>query len=195
MKSPAAKAAVLVNTPTNSISAAVKVLVFAVVVSITELVIRKTTEPVPLSRTNRALSVVIKTVSKPVIAPVNVPPVAIKAASKVAYVDAMADAYLAADLIIGRSGAVTCSEFRALGRYALFVPLPIGNGEQFVNAASLVEDNRAQVINQKDFTAEYLKAHISDLLVKSANAPIQGNDADLHAAEKIVALTEFAMKP
>ena len=112
----------------------------------------------------------------------------------VAYVDAMADAYLAADLIIGRSGAVTCSEFRALGRYALFVPLPIGNGEQFVNAASLVADNRAQIINQKDFTAEYLKAHISDLLAKSANSPIQGNGADLHAAEKIVALTEFAMK-
>jgi len=113
----------------------------------------------------------------------------------VAYVDVMADVYLAADLIIGRSGAVTCSEFRALGRYALFVPLPIGNGEQFVNAASLVADNRAQIISQKEFTADFLKAHIADLLAKSAAAPIQGNGADLHAAEKIVALTEFAMKP
>ena len=113
----------------------------------------------------------------------------------VAYVDAMADAYLAADLIIGRSGAVTCSEFRALGRYALFVPLPIGNGEQFVNAASLVSENRAEVISQKDFTADFLKAHIAGLLAKSAAAPIEGNDADMHAAEKIVALTEFAMKP
>jgi UDP-N-acetylglucosamine--N-acetylmuramyl-(pentapeptide) pyrophosphoryl-undecaprenol N-acetylglucosamine transferase len=113
----------------------------------------------------------------------------------VAYVDAMADAYLAADLIIGRSGAVTCSEFRALGRYALFVPLPIGNGEQFVNAASLVADGRAQVVNQKEFTADYLKSHITGLLANSAAAPIAGNGADLHAAEKIVALTEFAMKP
>ena len=113
----------------------------------------------------------------------------------VAYVDAMADAYLAADLIIGRSGAVTCSEFRALGRYALFVPLPIGNGEQFVNAASLVADNRAQIISQKDFTTDFLKDQITSLLAKSAAAPIQGNGADLHAAEKIVALTEFAMKP
>ena len=113
----------------------------------------------------------------------------------VAYVDAMADAYLAADLIIGRSGAVTCSEFRALGRYALFVPLPIGNGEQFVNAASLVADNRAQIISQKDFTADFLKDQITGLLAKSVTAPIQGNGADLHAAEKIVALTEFAMKP
>jgi len=112
----------------------------------------------------------------------------------VAYVDAMADAYLAADLIIGRSGAVTCSEFRALGRYALFVPLPIGNGEQFVNAASLVADNRAQVISQKEFTADFLRANIENLLAKSAAAPIAGNGADLAAAEKIVALTEFAIK-
>jgi len=113
----------------------------------------------------------------------------------VAYVDAMADAYLAADVIIGRSGAVTCSEFRALGRYALFVPLPIGNGEQFVNAASLVADNRAEVIQQKEFTADYLKSHIAGLLAKSAAAPLGGNGADLQAAEKIVALAEFAMKP
>jgi UDP-N-acetylglucosamine--N-acetylmuramyl-(pentapeptide) pyrophosphoryl-undecaprenol N-acetylglucosamine transferase len=112
----------------------------------------------------------------------------------VAYVEAMADAYLAADLIIARSGAVTCSEFRALGRYALFVPLPIGNGEQFVNAASLVASNRAEVVPQKDFTAEFLKTNISALLKKSALAPIQGDGADLLAAEKIVALAEFAMK-
>ena len=113
----------------------------------------------------------------------------------VAYVEAMADAYLAADLIIGRSGAVTCSEFRALGRYALFVPLPIGNGEQFVNATSLVADNRAEVITQKEFTADFLNSQIAGLLAKSAAAPLGGNGADLHAAEKIVALTEFAMKP
>ena len=112
----------------------------------------------------------------------------------VAYVDAMADAYLAADLVIARSGAVTCSEFRALGRYALFVPLPIGNGEQFVNAASLVADGRAEVITQKEFTAEFITAHVDRLLAAAANAPIDGDDQDLDAAQKIVALTEFALK-
>ena len=124
----------------------------------------------------------------------NVLPEASGSYRPVAYVEAMADAYLGADLIIGRSGAVTCSEFRALGRYALFVPLPIGNGEQFVNAASLVASNRAEVVDQKDFTAEFLKTHISELFAKSALAPIQGDGADLQAAEKIVALAEFAMK-
>ena len=74
----------------------------------------------------------------------------------VSYVEQMADAYLAADLIIGRSGAVTCSEFRALGRYALFVPLPVGNGEQLVNATSLVIAGRARVIDQKLFNAKYV---------------------------------------
>jgi UDP-N-acetylglucosamine--N-acetylmuramyl-(pentapeptide) pyrophosphoryl-undecaprenol N-acetylglucosamine transferase len=112
----------------------------------------------------------------------------------VAYVDAMADAYLAADLIIARSGAVTCSEFRALGRYALFVPLPIGNGEQFVNAASLVAAGRAEVITQKEFSAEFIATHIDRLLDAASHAPIAGDSQDLDAAQKIVALTEFAMK-
>ena len=111
----------------------------------------------------------------------------------VAYIDAMADAYLAADVIIARSGAVTCSEFRALGRYALFVPLPIGNGEQFVNAASLVAADRAQVITQQEFTAQYISSNITSLLEKASHAPIAGDPQDLHAAEKIVALAEFVM--
>jgi UDP-N-acetylglucosamine--N-acetylmuramyl-(pentapeptide) pyrophosphoryl-undecaprenol N-acetylglucosamine transferase len=112
----------------------------------------------------------------------------------VAYVDAMADAYLAADLIIARSGAVTCSEFRALGRYALFVPLPIGNGEQYVNAASLVADGRAEIITQKEFTPNFIEAQLDRLLKAAAHAPIDGDDQDLDAAQKIVALTEFALK-
>ena len=111
----------------------------------------------------------------------------------VPYIDAMAKAYLAADLIIARSGAVTCSEFRALGRYALFVPLPIGNGEQFVNAASLVAEGRAEVINQKDFTVSFIKDNIDHLLTRSVSSPVAGSGSDLHAAEKIVALAEFAI--
>jgi len=111
----------------------------------------------------------------------------------VSYVDAMADAYLASDLIIARSGAVTCSEFRALGRYALFVPLPVGNGEQFFNARALVESGRAEILEQSQFTAQYLTTHIDALLAHSAAAPIDGSDLDLSAAEKIVALGEFAL--
>ena len=111
----------------------------------------------------------------------------------VAYIDQMADAYLASDLIIARSGAVTCSEFRALGRYALFVPLPIGNGEQFFNARNLLADGRAEIIEQRSFNAAYLNAHIDDLLRSSAKSPMDGSDIDLNAAAKILSYGEFAM--
>ena len=74
------------------------------------------------------------------------------------------------------------------------MPLPIGNGEQFVNAASLVADGRAQVITQKEFTAKYLESNLDALLQESRKAAAEGNGADLHAAEKIASLTEFAMK-
>jgi UDP-N-acetylglucosamine--N-acetylmuramyl-(pentapeptide) pyrophosphoryl-undecaprenol N-acetylglucosamine transferase len=111
-----------------------------------------------------------------------------------AYVDQMGDAYLAADLIIARSGAVTCAEFRALGRYALFVPLPIGNGEQFHNARGLVVDGRAEIIDQKDFTTAYLESHIDSLLKSANSAPIKGSTLDLDAAVKITALGKHALE-
>ena len=109
------------------------------------------------------------------------------------YIEAMADMYLASDLIIARSGAVTCSEFRALGRYALFVPLPIGNGEQFHNAQGLVADGRAEVIVQSDFTADYLVNHIEALCVRADAAPIEGSSIDAEAANKIAALGQHAL--
>lgn len=123
----------------------------------------------------------------------NVLPQSVGGYKAVAYVDQMADAYLAADLIIARSGAVTCSEFRALGRYALFVPLPVGNGEQFVNAASLVREGRAEIVDQKSFTPTFVQSTLPALLQRSAQSQIAGDDQDLMAAEKIVALAEFAI--
>jgi len=124
----------------------------------------------------------------------NVLPPATDLYRPVAYVDQMADAYLAADLIIARSGAVTCAEFRALGRYALFVPLPIGNGEQFHNARGLVADGRAEVIDQKEFTTSYLQTHIDALLASSNSAPLEGSTLDADAALKIAALGQHALE-
>jgi UDP-N-acetylglucosamine:LPS N-acetylglucosamine transferase len=73
------------------------------------------------------------------------------------------------------------------------VPLPIGNGEQYFNARTLVESGRAEILDQSQFTAQYLTTHIDALLAASSAAPIDGSDLDLSAAEKIVALGEFAM--
>lgn len=111
----------------------------------------------------------------------------------IAYVDQMALAYLASDLIIARSGAVTCSEFHSLGRYALFIPLPIGNGEQSLNAAEIVSEGRAQIVEQKNFTVDFLSSHIDELMTMASQAPIAGSDRDVDAALKIVALGHHAL--
>jgi UDP-N-acetylglucosamine--N-acetylmuramyl-(pentapeptide) pyrophosphoryl-undecaprenol N-acetylglucosamine transferase len=56
----------------------------------------------------------------------------------VPYVDDMPAAYAAADLALCRAGAMTVAEVTAVGLPAIFVPLPIGNGEQRFNAEPVV---------------------------------------------------------
>ena len=48
-------------------------------------------------------------------------------------------AYAAADLALCRAGMNTCAELAAVGLPAVYVPLPIGNGEQRLNAEPVVD--------------------------------------------------------
>jgi UDP-N-acetylglucosamine--N-acetylmuramyl-(pentapeptide) pyrophosphoryl-undecaprenol N-acetylglucosamine transferase len=109
------------------------------------------------------------------------------------YISDMATAYLAADLIISRSGAVTCAEVNTLGRFALFIPLPIGNGEQRINAAELVADSRAEICDQENFTSEWLVKNIDRLLTLSRASKVSGSAKDMNATSKIAALMEFVL--
>ena len=110
------------------------------------------------------------------------------------YIEDMATAYLAADLIISRSGAISCSEINALGKYALFIPLPIGNGEQSFNANSLVSQGRAEVLQQNKFTSAWLNSNINRLLSLAGSAADTGSDSDVLATEKIVNYMQHALK-
>ena len=109
------------------------------------------------------------------------------------YISDMAGAYLAADVVISRAGAVTCAEINTLGRFALFIPLPIGNGEQELNAQSLVSNGRAEIVLQKHFSPEWIAQNLSRLFTLSSSAPSQGSRQDIDAASKIVSLMEFAI--
>ena len=80
------------------------------------------------------------------------------------YIANMAIFYAAADLVIARSGAVTCAEIAAVQDYALFIPLPIGNGEQSANAMELVSAKRAELIENSHITSEWLMSNIDRLL-------------------------------
>ena len=106
------------------------------------------------------------------------------------YITEMADLYLASDIVISRSGAVTCAEVAALARFALFIPLPIGNGEQALNAAPLVTAGRATLVKQSDFNAVWLKANLGTLLEQSRKAPIAGDDKAIDAADRIASMIE-----
>ncbi len=63
-----------------------------------------------------------------------------------AYVDQMELVYAAADLMLARCGAGTVVETAVVGLPAIFVPLPIGNGEQARNAASVVAAGGAVLV-------------------------------------------------
>lgn len=74
----------------------------------------------------------------------------------VPFIDRMDLAYAAADLAVTRAGAMTCAELAAVGLPALYVPLPIGNGEQRLNALPVVTAGGGLLIDDADITAEWL---------------------------------------
>jgi UDP-N-acetylglucosamine--N-acetylmuramyl-(pentapeptide) pyrophosphoryl-undecaprenol N-acetylglucosamine transferase len=80
------------------------------------------------------------------------------------YVDGMEVVYAAADLLLARAGAATVCEVAAVGLPAVFVPLPIGNGEQVLNASGLVRAGAALLVNDDSFTPEWVSREIIPLL-------------------------------
>ena len=70
----------------------------------------------------------------------------------VPYADRMELAYAAADLVVARSGANTVCELTAVGLPAVYVPLPVGNGEQRLNAADVVAAGGGLLVDDADFT-------------------------------------------
>jgi len=80
------------------------------------------------------------------------------------YVDRMDLAYAAADLAVCRAGAMTCAELTAVGLPAVYVPLPIGNGEQALNARPVVDGDGGLLVADGDFDAAYVRNAVLPLL-------------------------------
>src|SRR6478752_7681767 len=92
-------------------------------------------------------------------------PLAAPGYRQVEYVDGMETVYAAADLLLARAGAATVCEVAAVGVPAVFVPLPIGNGEQALNAAGLVAAGGALIVDDTAFSADWIRENIIPLLL------------------------------
>ena len=81
------------------------------------------------------------------------------------YITDMADCLAAADLVIGRSGAITLSEIQAAGRASILIPSPnVAENHQYHNAMVLANRDAAIVIEEKDLTPGRLWEEVERLL-------------------------------
>ncbi|MDU0314339.1 undecaprenyldiphospho-muramoylpentapeptide beta-N-acetylglucosaminyltransferase [Phycicoccus sp. M110.8] len=84
------------------------------------------------------------------------------------YTDRMDLAYAAADLVVARAGANTVCELTAVGLPAVYVPLPIGNGEQRFNAADVVAAGGGLLVDDTQATPEWVDSALLPLLTDRA---------------------------
>jgi UDP-N-acetylglucosamine--N-acetylmuramyl-(pentapeptide) pyrophosphoryl-undecaprenol N-acetylglucosamine transferase len=114
------------------------------------------------------------------------------------YCDRMELALAVADFAIARAGSVTVCEFAAVGVPAVFIPLPYGNGEQRLNAADAVRAGGALLVDNAQFTPDWLGDQLLPILRDSgAVARFSANIATTghrDGADRMVALVLAAAK-
>ncbi|HET6191334.1 MAG TPA: undecaprenyldiphospho-muramoylpentapeptide beta-N-acetylglucosaminyltransferase [Trebonia sp.] len=112
----------------------------------------------------------------------------------VPYVDRMDLAYAAADFALCRAGAMTCAELTAVGMPAAYVPLPVGNGEQRLNALPIVQRGGGLLVEDDELTADWIKGALLPLLtnidqvaaMSEAAAALGRGDADRWLAKAVI---------
>lgn len=81
------------------------------------------------------------------------------------YINNMSDCLSAADLVIGRAGAVTLSEIEAKAKPSILIPSPnVAENHQFHNAMALVNNEAAEIIEEKNLTGKALWNKIESLI-------------------------------
>lgn len=110
------------------------------------------------------------------------------------FVSRMDLAYASADLVLCRAGASSVTEAAAVGLPAIFVPLPIGNGEQEHNARPVVDAGGALLVSNDALSVEWISATVPDLAndaerltrMGAAAAALVPRDADERLARMVL---------
>jgi UDP-N-acetylglucosamine--N-acetylmuramyl-(pentapeptide) pyrophosphoryl-undecaprenol N-acetylglucosamine transferase len=102
-----------------------------------------------------------------------------------------------ATIVISRAGSATVSELTALGIPAVYVPYPVGNGEQRFNAAGVVAAGGGILVNDRDFTPAWILDTLVPLLRDEAKILSMGLAARstgvLDGSARMVNLIESAL--
>ena len=113
----------------------------------------------------------------------------------VPFVDRMDLAYAAADAVLCRAGSNTVTEVSGVGLPAVYVPLPIGNGEQAHNARPVVDAGGGLLVADGALTPEWVRDTVPDLLtdparlaaMSAAASDVIPLDADEKLADMVLA--------
>ena len=120
----------------------------------------------------------------------------------VPYLSRMDLAYAAADLAICRSGAMTVAEVSAVGLPAVYVPLPIGNGEQRLNALPVVHAGGGMLVADADLTPDFVGGEVVRLITDTprlaamtdAAAGVGHRDAARRVADVVLEVVRTGQK-
>lgn len=114
----------------------------------------------------------------------------------VQFVDRMDLAYAAADVIIGRAGALTISELCLVGKPAILIPSPnVAEDHQTANANALVETNAAILVKDVNAKELIIKEALKVLNDKNLQSLLSKNiknlakpDATIHITKEVLNL-------
>jgi UDP-N-acetylglucosamine--N-acetylmuramyl-(pentapeptide) pyrophosphoryl-undecaprenol N-acetylglucosamine transferase len=111
--------------------------------------------------------------------------------------DRMAEALVAADLVVGRAGSSTCAELAAVGAASILVPYPYAGAHQRYNASYLAGEGAAILVPDEQFDGDRLAteaAALRDDTRRSAMAQAARRlgrpDAARALADELVSLAE-----
>ncbi len=92
------------------------------------------------------------------------------------FISPIEEVYAVSDAVIARAGAATISELGFFVLPCILVPYPLADGHQKYNAQVLSRLGLAEIIEQKDLTADALKNTLKDLFtLKSDRKPLYQN--------------------
>tara|TARA_R110001599_G_scaffold8255_2_gene40017 strand:- start:16469 stop:17569 length:1101 start_codon:yes stop_codon:yes gene_type:complete len=99
-----------------------------------------------------------------------------------AFIDNMPEAYAAADLIVSRAGASSCSEFMMTGKPSVLIPSPnVAGDHQTQNAQSMVDAGASELL--KDVDAINALPELVHSLIKNQEKLKEMNKAALRLAK------------